>query len=73
MNKILLILSFSLLVAGCGSTSEFWIEKRVINGQEVSVSVIKHQGNIKAEHPSGAKGENSPLITMPTLPSIKYE
>lgn len=85
LRKSLALIIISVSLCGCASTSESWIEKRVVKDklnkpilidgkpQIVEVSIVKHKGNIKAEHPNGAKGENSPLIQLPSPPPIKYE
>ena len=69
--KISLII-FLLFLCGCSSSSEHYKVKRIIDGKEVEVDVIKQIGIIKAKHPTGAEGESKPWIEMPSIP-IKYE
>ncbi len=72
-----------LLLTSCASTSEHWVEKRVVKNklgkpiliegkkQIVEVDCIKQRGIIKAKHPTGAEGESKPYIEMPQMPDYR--
>lgn len=73
MIKLLLIGIFLISISGCSSTSKHYKMKKNVNPfwkkpQIVEIDVIEQKGNIKAEHPTGAKGESELSFKIPEFP-----